>query len=65
MSIHLVPFLFISIHVYNLNRWLNRVQVVVSLSDEYKAAEGEDYIKWGLMGDDLEVPSAAADRRVP
>jgi len=42
-------------------------EVVVSLSDEYKAAETEDYIKWGLMGDqDVHISaSAASDRRVP
>mmetsp|Transcript_120124 Transcript_120124/g.339946 ORF Transcript_120124/g.339946 Transcript_120124/m.339946 type:complete len:467 (-) Transcript_120124:115-1515(-) len=42
-------------------------EVVVSLSDEYKAAETEDYIKWGLLADQ-EVhhpPSYASDRRVP
>ncbi|CAK0889941.1 unnamed protein product [Prorocentrum cordatum] len=40
---------------------------VVSLSDEYKAAETEDYIKWGLLADE-EVqmpPYASADRRMP
>merc|ERR1712129_338418 len=42
-------------------------EVLKSLSDEYKAAETEDYIKWGLLGDqDLHVPSMySADRRVP
>jgi len=38
--------------------------VVVALSEEYKAAEGEDYIKWGLV--DQEMPSSySADRRAP
>merc|ERR1719326_593123 len=42
-------------------------EVVVSLSDEYKAAESEDYIKWGLLGDhDMHVPPMySSDRRVP
>ncbi|CAE8614907.1 unnamed protein product [Polarella glacialis] len=42
-------------------------EVVVSLSDEYKAAESEDYIKWGLMGDqEAHIPSShASDRRMP
>merc|ERR1712060_228011 len=42
-------------------------EVLVSLSDEYKAAETEDYIKWGLLGDqELHMPSMySADRRVP
>jgi len=42
-------------------------EVVVSLSDEYKAAETEDYIKWGLLGDaEMHMPSMySADRRAP
>merc|ERR1712014_491406 len=41
--------------------------VVVSLSDEYKAAETEDYIKWGLLADaEMHMPSMySTDRRVP
>merc|ERR1712048_832038 len=42
-------------------------EVVVNLSEEYKAAETEDYIKWGLLADQ-EVhmpPSYSSDRRVP
>merc|ERR1719456_1020500 len=46
-------------------------EVVVSLSDEYKAAETEDYIKWGLLDRDLAMGTgsssagAAGDRRAP
>merc|ERR1719436_2268746 len=42
-------------------------EVVTSLSDEYKAAETEDYIKWGLLGDqDIHMPPTySSDRRVP
>eukprot|EP00434_Breviolum_minutum_P009154 symbB.v1.2.008066.t1/scaffold504.1/size194584/2 len=37
----------------SLDEFDHAKEVVVSLSDEYKAAEGEDYIKWGLMGDQV------------
>merc|ERR1712203_989200 len=42
-------------------------EVVASLSEEYKAAESEDYIKWGLLGDpDVHLPTTySSDRRVP
>lgn len=43
-------------------------EVLKSLSDEYKAAETEDYIKWGLLGDqELPMPSmyGGSDRRLP
>jgi|Transcript_63585 tubulin gamma len=51
----------------NLDEFDHAKEVVVSLSEEYKAAEAEDYIKWGLLGDQ-EVhmpPSYSSDRRVP
>jgi len=35
----------------SLDEFDNAKEVVVSLRDEYKAADSEDYIKWGLMGD--------------
>jgi len=43
-------------------------EVVMSLSDEYKAAETEDYIKWGLLADqEVHMPPvySSMDRRVP
>ncbi|CAE7551242.1 TUBG, partial [Symbiodinium microadriaticum] len=40
-----------SLFAESLDEFDHAKEVVVSLSDEYKAAEGEDYIKWGLMGD--------------
>eukprot|EP00933_Yihiella_yeosuensis_P029668 TRINITY_DN23300_c0_g1_i1.p1 TRINITY_DN23300_c0_g1~~TRINITY_DN23300_c0_g1_i1.p1 ORF type:complete len:467 (+),score=67.06 TRINITY_DN23300_c0_g1_i1:103-1503(+) len=42
-------------------------EVVASISDEYKAAESEDYIKWGLMGDpEAHMPTSySSDRRAP
>lgn len=43
-------------------------EVLKSLSDEYKAAETEDYIKWGLLGDqELHMPPmySGSDRRAP
>jgi len=52
----------------SLDEFDNAKEVVVSLSDEYKAAESEDYIKWGLLGDqDHHAPpvTRAADRRAP
>eukprot|EP00929_Paragymnodinium_shiwhaense_P037899 TRINITY_DN20104_c0_g1_i1.p1 TRINITY_DN20104_c0_g1~~TRINITY_DN20104_c0_g1_i1.p1 ORF type:complete len:470 (+),score=121.61 TRINITY_DN20104_c0_g1_i1:279-1688(+) len=40
-------------------------EVVSGISDEYKAAETEDYIKWGLLADqEVHYPSASADRRM-
>merc|ERR1712151_1055453 len=41
-------------------------EVLKSLSDEYKAAETEDYIKWGLLGDqEMQMPTMySSDRRV-
>eukprot|EP00927_Polykrikos_kofoidii_P008492 TRINITY_DN13523_c0_g1_i3.p1 TRINITY_DN13523_c0_g1~~TRINITY_DN13523_c0_g1_i3.p1 ORF type:complete len:233 (-),score=39.61 TRINITY_DN13523_c0_g1_i3:156-854(-) len=50
-----------------LDEFDRSMEVVTKLSDEYKAAETEDYIKWGLLADQ-EVhmpPSYSADRRVP
>jgi len=35
----------------NLDEFDDAKEVVVSLSEEYKAAEKEDYIKWGLLAD--------------
>lgn len=51
----------------NLDEFDQAREVVVSLSDEYKAAETEDYIKWGLLTDqEAHMPSMyASDRRVP
>eukprot|EP00930_Biecheleria_cincta_P036191 TRINITY_DN24830_c0_g1_i1.p1 TRINITY_DN24830_c0_g1~~TRINITY_DN24830_c0_g1_i1.p1 ORF type:complete len:469 (+),score=78.47 TRINITY_DN24830_c0_g1_i1:99-1505(+) len=53
----------------SLDEFDNAKEVVVSLSDEYKAAESEDYIKWGLMGDqDMHAGPPAydpPDRRMP
>lgn len=50
-----------------LEEFDNAKEVVASLSDEYRAAESEDYIKWGLYADqDLHMASNyGADRRVP
>merc|ERR1712107_431978 len=42
----------------NLDEFDNAKEVVVSLSEEYKAAEKEDYIKWGLLADqEMQYPS--------
>merc|ERR1719446_832914 len=50
----------------SLDEFDNAKEVVVSLAEEYKAAEREDYIKWGLLGDPEAAPSSyAADRRLP
>merc|ERR1719436_195560 len=51
----------------SLDEFDHAKEVVVSLSDEYKAAEQEDYIKWGLLGDqEVHMPSMySTDRRVP
>jgi len=51
----------------NLDEFDSAKEVVVSLSEEYKAAEKEDYIKWGLLADqEMHMPSApSGDRRVP
>jgi tubulin gamma len=53
----------------NLAEFDHAKEVAVSLSEEYKAAESEDYIKWGLMGGDQEahLPPmySSADRRAP
>merc|ERR550537_1749096 len=35
----------------NLDEFDNAKEVVVSLSQEYKAAEKDDYIKWGMLAD--------------
>jgi len=42
-------------------------EVVTSLSDEYKAAETQDYIKWGLLADqDAHLAASSySDRRMP
>lgn len=45
----------------SLDEFDNAKEVVVSLSEEYKAAEKEDYIKWGLLADSqMHMP---ADRK--
>merc|ERR1711879_533317 len=53
----------------SLDEFDHAKEVVVSLSDEYKAAETEDYIKWGLLADQElhhhPPPSYASDRRAP
>jgi tubulin gamma len=52
----------------NLAEFDHAKEVAVSLSEEYKAAETEDYIKWGLLGDqEAHMPPmyASADRRAP
>merc|ERR1719482_1561020 len=51
----------------NLDEFDNAKEVVVSLSEEYKAAEKEDYIKWGLLADqEMHIPPVySADRRMP
>lgn len=51
----------------SLDEFDHAKEVVVSLSDEYKAAESEDYIKWGLMADQEAHMSMgpASDRRIP
>lgn len=51
----------------NLDEFDNAKEVVVQLSEEYKAAEKEDYIKWGLLADqEMHVPPMySSDRRVP
>mmetsp|Transcript_60473 Transcript_60473/g.153676 ORF Transcript_60473/g.153676 Transcript_60473/m.153676 type:complete len:189 (+) Transcript_60473:1050-1616(+) len=51
----------------NLDEFDDAKEVVMSLSDEYKAAESEDYIKWGLLADqEIHAPSMASDhRRMP
>lgn len=51
----------------SLDEFDHAKEVVVSLSEEYKAAETEDYIKWGLMAEqDAHMPAMySADRRVP
>eukprot|EP00427_Karlodinium_veneficum_P014623 CAMPEP_0169072762 /NCGR_PEP_ID=MMETSP1015-20121227/6377_1 /TAXON_ID=342587 /ORGANISM="Karlodinium micrum, Strain CCMP2283" /LENGTH=462 /DNA_ID=CAMNT_0009131959 /DNA_START=77 /DNA_END=1466 /DNA_ORIENTATION=+ len=46
----------------NLDEFDDAKEVVVSLSEEYKAAEKEDYIKWGLLADT--EPGYSGDRRV-
>merc|ERR1719356_487279 len=51
----------------SLDEFDHAKEVAVSLSEEYKAAETEDYIKWGLLADQ-EVhmpPMYSSDRRVP
>merc|ERR1712014_269012 len=40
-------------------------EVVTSLSDEYKAAETEDYIKWGLLADQEAHLAYSSDPRAP
>jgi tubulin gamma len=50
----------------SLDEFDHAKEVVVSLSEEYKAAEKEDYIKWGLLADtEMHMPSSySADRRI-
>lgn len=49
----------------SLDEFDDAKEVLVSLSDEYKAAETEDYIKWGLADHEMHMPSMYSDRRVP
>lgn len=51
----------------NLDEFDHAKEVVVSISEEYKAAEKEDYIKWGLLADqEMHMPmGASGDRRLP
>lgn len=50
----------------NLDEFDYSKSVVESLTQEYKAAEGEDYIKWGALEDPgPSAYSAALDRRTP
>merc|ERR1712203_683421 len=50
----------------SLDEFDNAKEVVFNLSEEYKAAESEDYIKWGLLADtDSHPTSYGADRRAP
>jgi tubulin gamma len=51
----------------NLDEFDNAKEVVTSLSEEYKAAENENYIKWGLLADqEMHMPSGySSDRRAP
>lgn len=48
----------------SLDEFDHAKDVVASLSDEYKAAESEDYIKWGLLADQESHPPPP-DRRMP
>merc|ERR1712060_785220 len=49
----------------SLDEFDHAKEVVVSLSDEYKAAETDDYIKWGLLADhEMHMPALySSDRR--
>lgn len=51
----------------SLDEFDHAKEVVVSLSDEYKAAETDDYIKWGLLADhEMQMPMMySSDRRAP
>merc|ERR1719409_1682568 len=51
----------------SLDEFDHAKEVVVSLSEEYKAAESDDYIKWGLLADqEMHMPTGyGSDRRVP
>jgi tubulin gamma len=51
----------------SLDEFDHAKEVVVQLSEEYKAAESDDYIKWGLMADqEMHMPTGyGSDRRVP
>merc|ERR1712066_595376 len=56
-----------SIFSDSLDEFDDAKEVVVNLSEEYKAAEKDDYIKWGRLGDqEMHMPSMySTDRRVP
>merc|ERR1712164_84034 len=48
----------------SLDEFDHAKEVVVSLSEEYKAAETEDYIKWGLLADqEMHMPSVYSSDR--
>lgn len=51
----------------SLDEFDHAKEVVTALSEEYKAAETEDYIRWGLLADqEVHMPSVpSADRRMP
>lgn len=50
----------------NLDEFDSAREVVVSISEEYKAAEKEDYIKWGLLADqEMHASAPSGDRRLP
>mmetsp|Transcript_54489 Transcript_54489/g.116402 ORF Transcript_54489/g.116402 Transcript_54489/m.116402 type:complete len:465 (-) Transcript_54489:84-1478(-) len=48
----------------NLDEFDDAKEVLASLSEEYKAAETEDYINWGLLAESEAPTSMYSDRRV-